>query len=81
MYPWSDLPLWAPTTDDYFMEISNAKALAAGFNYTPFTKTDDNCLDWHKKYGDPDIVFGQGDETVGLNRERELEVIRTLNES
>ena len=78
VYPWSDLPLWAPTTDDYFMEISNAKSLAAGFTYAPFTKTVEACLDWHKKQGDTDIIFGQGEESVGLERERELKVIKAV---
>lgn len=78
VYPWSDLPLWAPTTDDYFMQISNAKSLAAGFTYTPLSTTIDNCLTWYKKNGNPDIKFGQGDEPVGLERARELGVIEGI---
>lgn len=78
VYPWSDLPLWAPTSDDYFMEISNTKALAAGFSYTPITKTIDDCLSWYKKEGDLNILFGKGEEPVGIERTRELEVLEAL---
>ena len=78
VYAWSDLPLWAPTSDDFFMAISNAKSRAAGFTYTPFSKTIDDCLAWHKKQGKIDIQFGEGEDPVGLKRNRELEVIRVL---
>lgn len=78
VYPWSDLPLWAPTTDDYFMEISNTKALNAGFTYTPIKTTIDDCLAWRKKEGNPDVLFGIGDEPVGMERARELEVLESL---
>ncbi|MCW5516911.1 NAD-dependent epimerase/dehydratase family protein [Muriicola sp. Z0-33] len=78
VYPWSDLPLWAPTTDDYFMEISNAKAVAAGFEYTPIEKTISDCLAWYNKQGAPDVTFGEGNEPVGMERARELEVLESL---
>jgi len=81
VYPWSGLPLWAPTSDDYFMEISNAKALAAGFTYSPIEKTIGDCLAWHNKQGDPNLLFGKGAEPVGLERTRELEVIANLQRS
>ncbi len=81
VYAWSDLPLWAPTSDDYFMEISNTKALASGFSYTPIEETIDDCLAWNKKQGLPNLIFGTGDEPIGLERSRELEVIEELRKS
>ena len=79
VYPWSDLPLWAPTSDDYFMEISNTKSVAAGFNYSSLKKTIDACLAWHNTHGEPNIVFGTGENAVGMERERELQLISALN--
>jgi len=81
VYPWSDLPLWAPTSDDFFMEISNTKALSAGFSYAALEKTIDDCLGWHKEQGDKNILFGQGDDAVGLERAKELAVITALKKS
>ncbi len=78
VYAWSDLPLWAPTTDDYFMEISNAKSLAAGFTYTSLSKTIDDCLAWQKKQANQEIQFGEGEDPVGLERSRELSVIEKI---
>lgn len=75
---WDDLPLWAPLSDDAFMQISNSKSVAAGFNYTPLERTIDDCLLWHKEHGDPDITFGIGEEPVGLEKSRELKVTRRL---
>lgn len=75
---WDDLPLWVPISMDAFMQISNAKSLAAGFEYTPLEKSIDACLAWHAEKGDPKIVFGFGDEPVGLERTRELELIEAL---
>ncbi|MGI9552959.1 MAG: NAD-dependent epimerase/dehydratase family protein [Aurantibacter sp.] len=81
VYAWNDLPLWAPISDDYFMQISNSKSLAAGFTYTPIAKTIDDCLSWVQEQGDPDIVFGVGEEPIGLERRRELKVITSLKNS
>ncbi|TXN34867.1 NAD-dependent epimerase/dehydratase family protein [Flagellimonas hymeniacidonis] len=75
VYPWDSLPLWAPTSDDYFMEVSNAKAVAAGFSYTPIEKTLDDCLAWCNRQGEIDMVFGTGNDPIGITHEKELEVI------
>ncbi|WP_430967325.1 NAD-dependent epimerase/dehydratase family protein [Spongiimicrobium sp. 2-473A-2-J] len=80
VYAWSDLPLWAPISDDYFMQIGNAKSIAAGFSHTPLEKTLDDCLAWHQQEGNPNIVFGTGEEAVGLERARELEVLAQLKQ-
>ncbi len=75
---WNDLPLWAPISDDHFMQVSNSKSLSAGFTYTPLEKTIDDCLAWHHKHGNDEIVFGKGEEPVGLERSKELNVINAL---
>ena len=38
----------------------------------------DDCLNWHKKQGDSDIISGHGEMAVGMDRARELEVIMAL---
>ncbi|MGX1929698.1 NAD-dependent epimerase/dehydratase family protein [Flagellimonas sp. 2504JD4-2] len=75
VYPWASLPLWAPTSDDYFMQLSNAKALANGFSYTPLEKTIDDCLAWCKTQGNLQMKFGVGDEPIGITDEKEKDVI------
>ena len=79
VYAWNDLPLWAPVSDDHFMQVSNSKSLSAGFTYTPLEKTIDDCLAWHRKHGNDDIIFGKGEEPVGLERSKELNVINALS--
>ncbi|NAS14316.1 NAD-dependent epimerase/dehydratase family protein [Poritiphilus flavus] len=78
VYAWESLPLWAPITDDYFMKIGNSKSVAAGFTYASLGKTIEDCLQWHRENGDPNITFGQGDQPIGISREKELEVIKIL---
>ncbi|WP_431122924.1 NAD-dependent epimerase/dehydratase family protein [Flagellimonas flava] len=78
VYAWEHLPLWAPISDDFFMEVSNAKAVAAGFNYSPLEKTLDDCLAWCRTKGNPDMLFGVGDEPVGITVQKEKEVIESL---
>lgn len=78
VYPWESLPMWAPISDDYFMQLSNTKALAAGFSYTPLEKTIDDCLTWCNTHGNPDMIFGTGDKAIGITNEKEKEVISLL---
>jgi 2'-hydroxyisoflavone reductase len=47
--PWKDLPLWIPESDPAmrgFMEISNARALAAGLVLRPLAETARDTLAW-----------------------------------
>ncbi len=71
---WDDLSLWVPLSMDAFMQISNAKSLAAGFEYAPLEQSIDACLAWHTEQGDPNIAFGMGTEPIGLERSRKLEM-------
>jgi 2'-hydroxyisoflavone reductase len=49
--PWSDVPLWLPKSDEkyrHFLEISTAKAVAAGLQVRPLRETLDNILAWDR---------------------------------
>ncbi len=81
VYPWASLPMWAPISDDYFMQLSNSKALAAGFSYSPLEKTIDDCLAWCKTQGNANMVFGVGDEPIGISNEKEKEVISLIRKN
>lgn len=80
VYAWEHLPLWAPTSDDFFMEVNNAKAVAAGFSYSPLEKTLDDCLAWCGTNGNPNMIFGVGEEPVGITSQKEKEVIKYLQD-
>ena len=81
VYAWNDLPLWAPISDDYFMQVGSSKSQSAGFTYTPLEKTIDSCLKWHQEHGDTDIIFGKGEEPIGLERAKELKVIGVMQQA
>lgn len=75
----SDLPLWAPLSEDKgFMQISNQKLLKTGFKYTPIQKTLDDCLEWYEKHLGEVPQFGTEETGLGLDLERELELIQKL---
>ncbi len=80
VYAWDSLPLWAPVSDDYFMQVSNEKAMANGFVYTPIEQTIDDCLLWHETYGKADVVFGEGEHPVGITKQKEMQVISLLKQ-
>ena len=49
--PWTDLPLWIPSTDPSFSGFYNInidKALKAGLTFRPLSKTVSDTLDWIK---------------------------------
>ena len=74
-----DLPLWAPLSEDRgFMQISNQKSLVTGFQYTPWQATLKDCLKWQdqKKKNNPQA--DTPDNSVGLKRSRELQLIEQL---
>ena len=78
--PWVHFPLWAPLSDDAFMQISAAKALAAGFNHTPLEQTLSDCLAWHSQQGFSEAELGPEGNGMGLERERELELLEQLTD-
>ena len=80
VYSFSDLPLWAPLSEDQgFMQISNKKLCQTGFEFTPINTTLDDCMKWLEIDRDNQIEFGRNEVDVGLERSRELELIEVLN--
>ncbi len=72
VYSFSDLPLWAPLSEDRgFMQISNQKLVQTDFQFTPFTQTLDDCMSWLEKNGPVEIE-------TGLERSRELRLLELL---
>lgn len=47
--PWTDLPLWIPTTEPGFHRVSNARALVAGLTFRPLAETIRDTLDWDRE--------------------------------
>lgn len=77
----SDLPLWAPLSEDRgFMQISAKKLIDTGFEFTTISKTLDDCLRWYATTMDEDIKFGTDKADLGLERTRELELIALLSD-
>jgi 2'-hydroxyisoflavone reductase len=79
VYSFSDLPLWAPLSEDKgFMQISNKKLIQTGFKYTSVNTTLDDCMKWYKDHIDQNVKFGTTDFNVGLERSKELDLIDKL---
>jgi 2'-hydroxyisoflavone reductase len=68
--PWLELPLW-PGDPDYagMGEVSNAKAIAAGFDSTPTAQTIRSVLDFESNFS--------ALRRPGLSERRELEVLES----
>lgn len=75
--PWSDLPVWIPSTGDYagFASRSNAKAIAAGLTFRPLADTVSATLDWFQAQPEE----RQAQLRAGLSAEREAEVLAALH--
>lgn len=79
VYSFSDLPLWAPLSEDRgFMQISSQKLLDAGFEFRPVTQTLKDCISWYRNHLDQDLTFGTKETEVGLERSRELSLIQAI---
>ena len=75
----SDLPLWAPLSEDKgFMQISNKKLSQTGFEFSPLNSTLDDCMKWFRTSMNKEIKFGTNGIDIGLNRTKELELIEKL---
>ena len=78
----SDLPLWAPLSEDRgFMQISNQKIVESGFEFTPIRETLDDCLTWLESQQSEEVKFGSPEMGLGLDRQRELNLIAALGRS
>jgi 2'-hydroxyisoflavone reductase len=66
--PWSDLPVWLATPDGPMLEMSVARAVAAGLRFRPLEETARDTLAWARETDHP-LVGGAGLEPA---REAEL---------
>lgn len=77
-----DMPLWAPLSEDRgFMQISAEKAIQAGFEFRPIKKTFKDALAWFEPQHDASYQFGKANDSVGLDRERELALLKAWHDS
>jgi len=80
VYSFSDLPLWAPLSEDRgFMQISSEKLIQTDFEFTPIQNTLDDCMKWYSTNSSATIRFGTTEHNLGLERSRELELIQALS--
>lgn len=77
----TDLPLWAPLSEDRgFMQISNEKLHALGFELSPIERTLQDCVSWFAEDHPGGVEFGVSDR-AGLPVEREQSLIQLWKES
>jgi 2'-hydroxyisoflavone reductase len=71
--PWSDMPVWVPTTPDTlgFSRRSNRKAVAAGLTFRPLAQTALETLAWFKSLP----AERQATLKAGIKAERERDVL------
>lgn len=75
----TDLPLWAPLSEDKgFMQISNRKLVDTGFEFTPIDETLSDCMKWFEQNINKDIKFGTPETNIGIERSKELRLIKNL---
>ena len=75
-----DLPLWTPLSEDAFMQISNGKLALTGFEFRPIDLTLEDCMKWFRTNMNDYIKFGSDEIKIGLERNKEVELIDKLNE-
>jgi 2'-hydroxyisoflavone reductase len=73
--PWMELPLWIPASDEAFLQMSVAKAVAAGLAFRPVEETARDTLAWAKATG-AELVTETPYGTAGLDPAREAELLR-----
>lgn len=68
--PWGDLPAWLPAGEDAMVQVSTARAEAAGLRCRPLQETARDTLAWARTW--------PADRTLraGLPREREAEILQ-----
>ncbi len=70
--PWSDLPLWVPSSDSSFTGFYNiniSKALKAGLSFRPLSETVNDTLDWLKTRDNTKVL------KVGMDIATETELL------
>ena len=74
--PWMELPLWVPADHEAFLQMSVAKAVAAGLSFRPVEETARDTLAWAQAAG-AELVTETPYGTAGLDPMREQELLRT----
>ena len=72
--PWMELPLWVPTSEEAFLQMSVAKAVAAGLRFRPIEDTARDTLTWTRESG-AQLVTETQYGTAGLDSAREAELL------
>jgi 2'-hydroxyisoflavone reductase len=73
--PWMELPLWIPSTEAAFLQMSVAKAVAAGLSFRPAQETASDTLAWAQSEG-AGLVTETPYGTAGLDPAREAELLQ-----
>jgi 2'-hydroxyisoflavone reductase len=73
--PWMELPLWIPAAEEAFLQMSVAKAVAAGLSFRPVEETARDTLAWAKATG-AELVTETPYGTAGLDPAREAELLQ-----
>jgi 2'-hydroxyisoflavone reductase len=75
--PWMELPLWVPREAEAFLQMSVAKALAAGLRIRPIEETASDTLTWARGAG-AQLVTETQYGTAGLDAAREAELLAAV---
>jgi nucleoside-diphosphate-sugar epimerase len=73
--PWMELPLWIPGSEAAFLQMSVAKATAAGLGFRPLKETARDTLAWAQAES-AELVTETSYGTAGLDPAREAELLR-----
>jgi len=71
--PWTDLPVWLPSSDPEaggFSTFDASKAIGAGLTFRPLIDTARDTLAWHR-----DVMKGEPTSGAAISREREAELL------
>jgi len=72
--PWMELPLWVPREAAAFLQMSVARAVAAGLRFRPVEETARDTLAWARETG-AELVTGTTYGSAGLDPSREAELL------
>jgi 2'-hydroxyisoflavone reductase len=72
--PWMELPLWIPGEEQAFLEMSVAKAQAAGLRTRPLDETARDTLDWARESG-AGLVTEAPYGSAGLDPAKEVQLL------
>ncbi|HEY6836451.1 MAG TPA: NAD-dependent epimerase/dehydratase family protein [Gaiellaceae bacterium] len=72
--PWMELPLWIPGDESAFLQMSVAKAVAAGLSFRPVEETARDTLAWARETN-AELVTETPYGTAGLDSAREAELL------